>query len=366
MRIRAAVLRQPGGPLAIEEIELDAPKAYEVLVRIAACGICASDLHVLHGDLPEPMPLVLGHEASGVVEKVGPGVGSLSPGDHVVLSIVCACGSCAACTSGRPHLCSVSGQMAGSGTLADGTSRMHSAGEVIHHFNSVSGFAERVVVPQSGAIRIPAEIDLETAALLSCALTTGVGAVLNTAAVPPGATVAVIGCGGVGLSVVQGARLAGAARIIAIDPRAASLELAGDLGATEIIEASASDVVEAVLERMPGGVDYVFEALGTPETIAAAWAMTASGGTTVVVGLPPKGSVVPIDTWGFICDKRILGCFMGSANPAVDIPRLAALAQSGELVIDALATNRVALSALPETMALAGKGRAARYLVIPD
>src|SRR5579863_758054 len=374
MDISAAVMRRIG-EFDIEEIELDPPQPGEVLVEIAACGLCGSDLHVIDGLIPEPMPLVLGHEAAGTVVALGQGVTHLTSGDHVVLSIVPSCGQCRACRSGRSNLCEVAGRMAATGTLADGTARLHLAGERLHHFNSVSSFASHAVVPASGAIRIDKDIDLELAALLSCAVTTGVGAVLNTAAVPAGATVAVIGCGGVGLSVVQGARIAGASCIIAIDTRPNSLELARTLGATDVLQAQGAaseskeeafaNLVQAVRDLTNGGVDFAFEAYGSPSTIEQAWAMTAVGGASVVVGLPPKGSVASLDPWGFICEKRVLGCFMGSADPARDIPRLVELADRGELRLDALATDRVGLRDLAKAVDATRSGRGIRYLVIP-
>jgi S-(hydroxymethyl)glutathione dehydrogenase/alcohol dehydrogenase len=364
VKIAAAVFRHLGRPVTIEEVDLDPPKEGEVLVRIAASGICGSDLHVIDGSLPEPTPLVLGHEAAGVVEALGSGVSCLAVGDHVVLSIVPDCGRCAACRSGRIHLCEVSGTMAASGTLQDGTSRLHSNGDTLHHFNSVSSWATHAVVPARGAVRLDVALDLETAALLSCAVLTGVGAVLNTAAVPAGATVAVIGCGGVGLSAIEGARIAGASRIVAFDQRRHSLEVAMSVGATHAVDASAGSIVDALQERVPGGADYVFECVGRSELIEQAWQMTAVGGATVVVGLPPKGTASTIDNWGFICDKRLLGCFLGSARPAVDVARYAALAMRGELSLGGIATDRVTLDELPAALANTGKGDSVRYLLV--
>ncbi len=366
MRIQAAVFRRVGELPAIEVIELDPPKDGEVLVRIAATGICGSDMHVLDGSLPEPMPLVPGHEAAGIVEEVGPGDVDLVPGDHVVLSIVPSCGHCEACRAGRLNLCATAGQMAATGTLADGTSRLHAGDEVIHHFSAVSSFATHAVVPASGAVRIDPRFDLNVAALLSCAVMTGAGAVFNTAAVPEGASVAVIGCGAVGLSVIEAARIAGASMIVAVDTRTRNLELARSVGATDAVDASASDARASILGLSPGGVDFAFEAVGSAPTIEEAWAVTAAGGALVVVGLPPKGTVVGIDTWGFIYEKRILGCFMGSARPAVDVPRLVALVDSGELRVDAMATDKVTLAELPRVLEAVKAGESIRCMVVND
>jgi S-(hydroxymethyl)glutathione dehydrogenase/alcohol dehydrogenase len=364
VKIAAAVLRSVGGPVTIEEVDLDPPKAGEALVRVAASGICGSDLHVIDGSLPEPLPLVLGHEAAGIVEEVGPGVSSLARGDAVVLSIVPFCGLCSACRRGRVHLCELAGTMASTGTLRDGTSRLHAGGETLHHFNSVSSWATHAVVPESGAVRLEVPLDLERAALLSCAVLTGVGAVLNTAAVPAGATVAVIGCGGVGLSVIEGARIAGASRIVAFDQRASILDAALSAGATDAVDANEGSMVDSLHARQPAGADFVFECVGRSALIEQAWQMTSIGGTTVVVGLPPKGTASTIDNWGFICDKKLLGCFLGSGRPAIDVPRYAELAVRGELRLGGIATDRVSLEELPEALRRAGQGESVRYLLV--
>lgn len=366
MRIKAAVFRTVGELPAIETIDLDPPQGDEVLVRIAATGICGSDMHVLDGSLPEPMPLVPGHEASGIVEQVGPGEVDLVVGDHVVLSIVPSCGHCAACRAGRVNLCATAGQMASTGTLSDGTSRLHAGSEVIHHFNSVSSFATHAVVPASGAVRIDRRFDLNTAALLSCAVMTGVGAVFNTASVPSGATVAVIGCGAVGLSVIEAARIAGASMIVAVDTRERNLEIARSVGATAVVDAGGSDVRASIFGLCARGVDFAFEAVGSAPTIEDAWAVTAVGGAMVVVGLPPKGTVVGIDTWGFICEKRILGCFMGSARPSVDVPKLVSLVDSGQLRVDAMATDKVTLDELPNALQAVTAGESIRCIVVNE
>jgi S-(hydroxymethyl)glutathione dehydrogenase / alcohol dehydrogenase len=367
MKTEAAVLWRPGQPVEILEVDLAAPRAGEVLVDIAACGVCASDLHVVDGDMPEPLPLVLGHEAAGVVAEVGPGVDSLASGDHVVLALVPACGRCAECRRGRPNFCEVGARMAATGTLADGTSRLSLNGAKLHHFNSVSSFARHAVVPASVALKVRDDVALDTVALVGCAVLTGCGAVLNTARVPEGASVAVWGCGGVGLNIVQGARLAGAAQVVAVDLRPEKLELARTLGATDVVEAAPGvDVVAAVKDLTGGGPDYAFEAIGTEATIQQAWRAAGSRGTVVVVGIMPKGSTLAIDPWEFFAEKTLKGSFLGSANVTEDVPRLVDLYAEGELRLDELVERRIALAELPEAFERLRAGDSLRQLVVFD
>src|SRR5919106_5800837 len=365
--MKAAVLWEPRTRVEILDIELAPPKTGEVLVRIAACGVCASDLHVVDGDLPKPLPIVLGHEASGVVMEAGPGVERLREGDHVVLALVPSCGECSTCRRGRPTFCELFGQCASDGVLADGTSRLSVDGTTLHHFNSVSSFAEYAVVPESAAVAVRRDVPLQAAALVSCAVVTGFGAVVNTAKVEEGATVAVWGCGGVGLNVVQAARLAGAERIVAVDTRPEKLELARRLGATDGVLADAeADTSIAVHELVSGGVDYAFEAIGREEAINEAWAAVRSGGTVVVVGLMPKGSKLTIDPWGFINEKTLKGCFLGTARIERDIPHLVDLAHEGKLELEGLVSCRIRLDDLPEAFERLRAGEAARQLVVFD
>ena len=367
MKTRAAVLWQAGEPIEILEIDLDPPKEQEILVRIAACGVCASDLHVVDGDLPEPLPLVLGHEAAGVVVEVGPGVEHLEAGDHVVLALVPSCGVCRPCREGRRNFCRLAGQMSETGTLGDRTSRVSVNGTQLHHFNAVSSFSEYAVVPVSTAVRIRRDIALDVAALCGCAVITGFGAVVRTAQVEPESSVAVWGCGGVGLNVVQGARLAGAAAIVAVDTRAEKLELARKLGATETVQAGpGADTAAAVRDLTDGGVDYAFEAIGLEPTIQAAWEAVRSGGTVVVLGLMPKGSTLTIDPWGFINEKTIKGSFLGSAQIDVDIPRLLDYYVDGSLELDELVSRRLTLDELPDAFDRLREGDVRRQLVVFD
>jgi S-(hydroxymethyl)glutathione dehydrogenase/alcohol dehydrogenase len=366
VKTEAAILWRPGEPVEIHEIDVAPPQEGEVLVEIAACGVCHSDLHVVEGDLPEPVPLVPGHEASGRVRDVGPGVESLAPGDHVVLALVPACGTCTECLRGRPNFCQVGARMATTGTLADGTSRLSLNGTTLHHFNSVSSFAGHAVVPESVAVKIREDVALEAVALVGCAVLTGYGAVLNTAEVERGASVAVWGCGGVGLNVVQGARLAGAAQIVAIDVRPDKLELARRLGATDIVEAAGVDVVAEVRDLTGGGPDYAFEAIGTEPTIQEAWEAAGPRGTVVVVGILPKGKTLTIDPWQFFSEKTLRGSFLGSARVREDIPRLVDLYAAGDLRLDELVDRRIPLSDLPDAFDRLRAGDGLRQLVVFD
>jgi S-(hydroxymethyl)glutathione dehydrogenase / alcohol dehydrogenase len=367
VKTRAAVLWQPGKPVEILEIDLASPREQEILVRIAACGVCASDLHVVDGDLPEPLPLVLGHEASGVVVETGPGVEQLEAGDHVVLAMLPSCGVCRPCREGRRNSCRLAGQMSKTGTLADGTTRLSLNGTELHHFSGVSSFAEHAVVPVSTAVRIRRDVALEVAALCGCAVITGYGAVVRTAEVEPEASVAVWGCGGIGLNVIQGARIAGAGTIVAVDTRAEKLELARRLGATETVQAGPDvNTAKAVRDLTGGGADYAFEAIGLEPTIQAAWQAVRPGGTVVVVGLMPKGSTLTIDPWGFIIEKTIKGCFLGSAQIDVDIPRLLDYYADGILKLDELVSRRLTLDELPDAFDRLRDGDVHRQLVVFD
>jgi S-(hydroxymethyl)glutathione dehydrogenase / alcohol dehydrogenase len=367
VKTRAAVLWQPREPVEILEVDLAPPNAGEVLVKIAACGVCASDVHVVDGELPEPMPLVLGHEASGVVVETGPDVERLRVGDHVVLALVPSCGHCRPCREGRPNFCELSGRMAATGTLADGTSRLSVDGTELHHFNSVSSLADYAVVPDSAAVAIRQDMPLDVAALFGCAVITGYGAVVNTARVETGATVAVWGCGGVGLNCIQTARLAGAAEIIAVDVSAEKLEAAARFGATQLVDSRAHDAVESVREATGGlGADYVFEAIGREATVQQAWDAARAGGTVVVVGMIPKGQTLTIDPWHFIYEKTLKGCFLGSARIAIDIPRLADLYVDGRLKLDELVSRKIPLAELPDAFDRLRAGEGIRQVVVFD
>jgi S-(hydroxymethyl)glutathione dehydrogenase/alcohol dehydrogenase len=365
--VRAVVFASPDDPIEVTDVDLAPPGPGEVRVRIAAAGVCHSDLHVRRGEWQPPTPLVMGHEGSGTVIEVGAGVSSLAEGDHVVLSWVAPCGQCRYCRAGREARCQVAATIvAPGGTLQDGRSRLSRNGETIHHYLGVSSFAEEAVVPVSGAIKVRDDAPLDTIALVGCAVATGVGAVSNTAAVEPGSIVAVIGCGGVGLSVVQGARLAAAERIIAMDLRAEKLALAGQLGATDEIDVSKADAVEALHDVVPDGVDYAFDAIGMTSTTEQAIAMLGLGGAAVVVGLPPTGARASFEPLVLAeADQRILGSNYGSVRPAIDIPALVDRYMEGQLRLDELVSSRRPLEAASASLDDLEAGLALRTLLIP-
>ena len=365
--MRAVVFTAPDAPVAVTDVELAPPGPGEVRVKIAAAGVCHSDLHVRRGEWQPPVPLVMGHEGSGIVTALGPGVRGLAEGDHVVLSWVAPCGQCRYCRAGREARCQVAATVvATGGTLPDGTSRLSRDGETVYHYLGVSSFAEEAVVPASGAIKVRDDAPLDVIALVGCAVATGVGAVTNTAAVEPGAQVAVIGCGGVGLSVIQGARLAGAERIVALDLRSEKLALAARLGATDVIDVSAADAAQALRDLIPDGVDYAFDAIGRISTTEQAISMLGLGGAAVLVGLPPTGARASFEPLVLAeADQRILGSNYGSVRPAIDIPALVDRYMDGQLSLDELVSSRRPLETASASLDDLEAGLALRTLLIP-
>jgi S-(hydroxymethyl)glutathione dehydrogenase / alcohol dehydrogenase len=365
--VRAVVFAGPDVPVEVTDVELAPPGPGEVRVKIAAAGVCHSDLHVRRGEWQPPVPLVMGHEGSGIVTALGPGVLGLAEGDHVVLSWVAPCGQCRYCRAGREARCQVAATLvAPGGTLPDGTSRLSRDGETVYHYLGVSSFAEEAVVPASGAIKVRDDAPLEVIALVGCAVATGVGAVTNTAAVEPGTQVAVIGCGGVGLSVIQGARLAGAERIVAMDLVATKLALAARLGATDVIDVSGADAVQALRDLIPDGVDYAFDAIGRTSTTEQAISMLGLGGAAVLVGLPPTGARASFEPLVLAeADQRILGSNYGSVRPAIDIPALVDRYMDGQLSLDELVSSRRPLETASASLDDLEAGLALRTLLIP-
>jgi S-(hydroxymethyl)glutathione dehydrogenase/alcohol dehydrogenase len=354
---------------ALGDVTLAGPEPGEVRVRIAAAGVCHSDLHVWRGDWDVPTPLVMGHEGSGTVTAVGEEADGLAVGDHVVLSWVPACGRCRQCLQGHPARCAlVATVVAPGGVLYDGTSRLSREGDggALHHYLGVSSFAEEAVVPASGAIPIRADAPLEAMSLIGCAIATGIGAVERTATVEPGSTVVIIGCGGVGLACLLGATLAGASRIIAADVVGSKLQLAGELGATDLVHAGKTDTVAAVRGLVDGGADYAFDAIGKTTTTEQAIAMLGLGGAAVVVGLPPTGSVAGFDPLVLAeADQRILGSNYGGVDPRRDFPRLVDLYMEGRLPVDRLISGRRPLAEAQSALEELERGTALRTLLVP-
>ena len=357
--MNAALLEAHGQPLRIRNIDIRDPGVGQMRVRVHNCGVCHSDLSVADGVFPSPTPIVLGHEAAGVVDAVGPGVSGLAPGDHVVLTPCPPCGACYWCVRGEPTVC-VNALGLQTNALPDGTTGLSMNGEVVYRGIGLGAFAEYVLAPATGAVKVADDVPLEVACVIGCAVQTGVGAALNTAKIVEGATVLVIGLGGIGLSIIQGARLAGASRIIGVDPLASKREVATGFGATAVIDPTSEDVAARVSQLTGVGADYAFDAVGRAELIQLCLALTRTGGTTVCVGAPPMTDVItiPIPAMFVLSEKKLLGCALGSSNSLREIPRLIALWQAGRLDLEGLITARRPLSEVNEAFAdmRAGKG----------
>jgi len=372
MKIRAAVLRQSpvappfraSRPLSIEEIELAPPGQDEILVRIAAAGLCHSDLSVINGDRPRPVPMALGHEAAGRVEAVGAGVTDLTPGDHVVMSFMPSCGHCLPCAEGRPALCIPGADANGKGTLLSGARRLSCEEVPIHHHLGVSGFATHAVVSRHSAIRIDRDIPFTHAALFGCAVLTGVGAEVNTCRVQPGQTVAVVGLGGVGLAAVLGAVASGAERIVAVDLSPEKLRIALSLGATDAFNASDPDVVAQIREATTGGVDHALEMAGAVKAFDLAYRITRRGGTTATAGLANPSSQFAIPAVSLVAEeRRVLGSYLGSCVPSRDIPRFVGLFRRGKLPVDRLLSSTGPLEEINEAFDRLHAGEVIRHVI---
>ena len=373
MKIRAAVLNTIGAahpyaqsrPLSIDEVELDPPGHGEVLVRMAAAGLCHSDLSVINGDRPRPLPMALGHEAAGVVEEIGPGVDDLAQGDHVVMVFVPSCGHCLPCSEGRPALCEPGAAANTKGTLLSGARRIRRKGESVNHHLGVSAFAEYATVSRRSIVRIDRELPLDEAALFGCAVLTGVGAVVNTARMPAGATAAVIGLGGVGLAALLGAVAAGASRVVAIDLAEDKLELARKLGATDTFNARKESCAEEVRAATGGGVEYAFELAGSVKAMELAYRITRRGGTTVTAGLPPPSANFSFPQVSLVAEERtIKGSYIGTCVPVRDLPRYISLYRQGRLAVDKLLTHRLKLEEINEGFDRLHGGKAIRQVVL--
>jgi Zn-dependent alcohol dehydrogenase len=360
---KAVVCRELNKPVVVEETSVEPPRRGELTVKIAACGVCHSDLSATNGTIPLPPPLILGHEAAGEVVEVGEGVTSIAKGDHVVSSFIYMCGECRFCAIGRPVLCTEQGKALT--TLPDGTLRTKDAGgKPLGVFSGCGVMAEYATLHVDNLVKIDPKVPLDRAALVGCAVTTGVGAVFNTARVIPGASVAVFGCGGVGLNVIQGARIAGAGRIVAIDTMDAKLEMAKQFGATDMLSAK-EDPVKALKKLTGGGPDYAFECVGSGELAATAYKAIRRGGLAVVVGVAKPGDSTAVRTMTLPFEEKTLtGSYFGSCIPRIDFPRMLALYMGGSLKLDELITRRYPIDEAPQAFADLESGKNARGVIV--
>jgi S-(hydroxymethyl)glutathione dehydrogenase / alcohol dehydrogenase len=360
--MRAAVLHEVPGDLVVEDLEIDRPGPRELLVRTAATGVCHSDLHFVDGSYPSAVPVVLGHESAGVVEEVGTGVTYAQPGDHVITCVSAFCGECEDCLSGRPHLCRNPSVRRAPGAPP----RLRLGGEPVVQFAELGSFAEQLLVHERAVVKIPEDVALDSAALIGCGVMTGVGAVLRTAAVHAGSTVAVIGCGGIGLNAVQAAVLVGARRVVALDRLPAKLDLARRFGATDVVDAGTDDPVAAVRELTGGGADYSFEAIGNKQAVEQAYAMVRPGGTATVIGMLPLGVKIELEGVDFLSEKRLQGCLMGSNRFRIDMPMIIDLYRQGRLLLDDLIAERLPLEDVNRALQGLRTGERARSVVVFD
>jgi len=360
--MKAAILEQIPGELVIDEVQVGSVGPHEVLVRTAAAGLCHSDLHFMEGKYPAPVPTVMGHESAGVVEAVGSQVSYVQPGDHVISCISGFCGACRYCLSGRPNLCDRVGLAADPARPP----RLRRGDETIFQFADLSSFAEQLLVHENLLVKIRPDMPLDKAALIGCGVTTGVGAVINTAQVRPGDDVVVIGCGGIGLNAIQAAAIVGAGRVIAVDRVASKLDLAKTFGATDVVDASAVDPVLAVFELTGDGVDHAFEAIGLAATAQQAFSMLRKGGTATVIGMIPLGERIEVDGFQFLMEKRIQGSNMGSNRFRVDMPQYIEWYFAGKLKLDELVSGTMPLEQINEGFANLKAGEVARQLILFD
>ena len=361
--MKAAVLHEIQQPLVIEELSVSKPRPREVLVRMVACGVCHSDLHFVEGNYACPLPIVLGHEAAGVVEAVGSDVHYVQPGDHVIGCLSVFCGHCEFCTTGQPFNCQ-SRETDRSSVDEPRLARLD-GGKMHQRFN-LSAFAEQMLVHEHTLVKVRSDMPLDRAALLGCGVTTGIGAVIHTAGINVGDTVAVIGCGGVGLSAINGAAIAGAGRIVAVDIKGSKLNLARHFGATDVVNAAETDAVEAVRDLTDGGVAYSFEALGLKETAEQAFRMLRQGGVATIIGMVPEGQRIEVDAADLLLDKRLQGSNMGSNRFRVDMPRFVEFYLNGKLLLDDLISRRVGLDQINEAFEEMKSGEVARSVIVFD
>ncbi len=373
MKIKAAVIRQMGlpqpyaqsRPMSIEEVDLAPPQQREVLVQVKAASLCHSDLSTINADRPRQMPMVLGHEAAGVVVEVGPGITDLEPGDHVVMVFAPSCGECVACKEGHPGRCEPGQKSNGAGTLLGGGIRLSQNGQVVYHHVGVSAFAEYCVVNRGSLVKIDKQLPLDEAAMFGCAVLTGVGAALNTAQVFPGARVAVVGLGGVGLNAMFGAQVAGASQVVAVDIHDDKLELARKLGATDVVNAKDPDAVQKIKEITGGGADFGLEMAGSVQAMELAYRATRRGGTTVTAGLPHPDARWPLQHVNLTAEERtVKGSYVGSCVPPRDMPRYIELYRKGMLPVNKLLSDRITLDQINEGFDRLASGHTVRQIVM--
>ncbi len=360
--MKAAVLREVNTPLQIEDIQTDDPAPREVLIRTGATGVCHSDLHYVEGKYKPDLPLLLGHEPAGTVEAVGQQVSYVKPGDKVIVCLSVFCGHCDKCLSGHPNLCRRTDVVRG----PNEPPRLSRNGERINQFAEIGSFAEQMLVHENAVVKITEDVPMEVLALIGCGVTTGVGAALNTAKIEPGSTVAVIGCGGVGLSCIQGARIGGAGRIIAIDSVETKLGIARELGATDVVDASTGDVVEKVRRLTGTGVNYSFEAIGTKQTAEQAFEILDSAGVATVIGMIPEGVEIELDGPSFLDEKRIQGSEMGSNRFRIDMPRYVQFYLQGRLKLDEMVTKRIMLEQVNQAFEDMKEAHVTRSVIVFD
>jgi|CXWL01.1.fsa_nt_gi S-(hydroxymethyl)glutathione dehydrogenase/alcohol dehydrogenase len=360
--VKAAVFRGAQQPLYIEDVQLDAPGPREILVKTVAVGVCHSDLHFVDGLYPMANPAILGHEPSGIVEAVGSQVTYVKPGDHVIACLSVFCGVCEYCMTGRPSLCQSPDTKRGP---AD-PPRISQNGEPVYQGLNLGAYAEQMLLHENAVVKIRDDMPFDKAALIGCGVTTGVGAVLNTAKVPAGSSVAVFGCGGVGLAAIQGAYIAGARMIIAVDSMENKLAMARQLGATHVVDASSKDAALSIIEITGGGVEYAFEAVGLKVTAEQAFRSLAPGGTATVIGMIPVGHKVELDGWEFLREKKIQGSTMGSNRFRVDMPRYIDLYMQGRLKLDEMVSRKGRLEDVNDAFRAMKAGEVARTVLMFD
>ncbi len=361
--MKAASFHGPHAALTSADVEIDAPMPREVLVRTVASGVCLSDLHFIEGLYPMPAPAILGHEAAGIVEAVGEHVTYVKPGDHVIACLSVFCGACEQCMTGHPNRCTSLGNQRAPGLPP----KLHQGDTVVHQFANISSYAEKMLLNENAIVKIREDFLLDRAALIGCGVMTGVGAALNTAKVAPGSTVAVFGAGGVGLSAIQGARIAGARKIIAVDMVESKLATAKEFGATHIVDASSRDAVQAVKDLTGGGVDYSFEAIGLKKTAEQSFECLGPGGVATIIGMIPFGTKIELDGWSFLQgEKRIQGSMMGSNRFRVDMPRYIEFYEQGRLKLDEMISVKGRLEDVNEAFRAMKAGEVARTVLMFD